>query len=71
LRSLTTFFDSLYRYCDDGAIEIRTLPGGHSEFFDPFDTPGITDYVNNCARSKHIYFGVALRDGEGGKRNLT
>lgn len=64
----TKFFKELYQFCDDGMIEIRSLPSGRQEFLslDEVDTiPSL------CNGNQDHYFGVALRKGGGTKDHIT
>ncbi len=64
------FFKSLYRYCDDGMMELRALPSRRRQFV-PIDSyTGLDEF---CGRpDDHYYFGVALRTGGGGtKKDIT
>jgi len=64
------FFNNLYKYCDEGFVEIRKLPSRKQSFI-PLDE--IDSLVSICIEpDQNQYFGVALRDGKGGtKENIT
>jgi hypothetical protein len=59
------FFNKLYQFCE-GTIEIRPLPG-KQEFFDIENIVGIKAHCDRYHKS-NLYFGVATRDGKGGKK---
>jgi len=60
-----TFFSSLYKN-SEGRIEIRPLPGKPG-FFKLDDFSGIDSYCHRYKKS-NLYFGVATRDGKGGRK---
>jgi len=61
------FFKHLYQHCD-GMLEIRPLPQGRKRaFFQPDDHDGIEKHCKRFEKSD-LYFGVATRDGQGGKK---
>ena len=60
-----SFFSSLYKN-SEGLIEIRPLPGKPG-FFKIDDLHAVNSYCKRYQRS-NLYFGVATRDGKGGKK---
>lgn len=56
--SAQTFVDGLYRYCDSGLLELRSLPSGRQEWLDKTDWPGLGDRLYT---REHLYYGVGLR----------
>lgn len=60
-----TFFASLFEFCE-GKIEIRPLPG-KPLFFEIDDFGAIDDYCLRMDKT-NVFFGVATRDGKGGRK---
>ncbi|GAG06226.1 unnamed protein product, partial [marine sediment metagenome] len=60
------FLKALYQFCE-GKIELRALPSRKQAFFEINDIPGINSFCNQNVKD-HLYFGVATRDGQGGKK---
>ena len=64
------FFQTLYQNCDFGFIEIRKLPSRKQEFIPLTNIELISTICTELDQNQ--YFGVALRDGNGGtKDNIT
>ena len=63
---MESFFSTLFEYCD-GMIELRTMPAVRQKFFNITDDKKIPEYVNRSI-DKNVYFGVATRDGNGGRK---
>ena len=61
------FFEKLYSFCD-GLLELRALPDKNRIFFKPTSRSDINDFCSTY-RNNHLYFGVATRDGKGGKKD--
>jgi len=61
------FFQTLYQFCD-GYIELRPLPNANDRIF-LHCTDDLGQIATFCEtqKSSHLYFGVATRDGNGGK----
>lgn len=72
--SQAEFINTLYQKCDgEEMVEIRTI---HEEkglsrptFFKKFMTRKIEAYAKKMNSENHIFFGVATRDGQGGKKD--
>jgi hypothetical protein len=71
---VASLFKALYEYAD-GKIEFRALPGKTGDqrretaFFDLADGRSMLAWVKRqVAARKHVYFGVATRDGKAGKK---
>ncbi|MBU4427425.1 MAG: hypothetical protein L6406_14980 [Desulfobacterales bacterium] len=60
------FFETLYQF-SEGKIEVRALPSKKQAFFEISDLPGIMSFCKQNEKD-HLYFGVATRDGKGGKK---
>ena len=58
------FFQELYKYCTEGMLEVRRLPSKKHAFFSLEDL----EVEHFCEGKENIFFGVALRDGQGGKK---
>jgi len=64
-----SFFEHLYQFCDEGFIEIRKLPSRKQDFIPLTNLQSINNYLE---LQEHHYFGVALRNGNGGtKEHIT
>jgi len=65
------FFEALFEHCE-AMTETRVLPGG-AQYFWPSgfysEHPRLFDNFCRMSKAKNIYFGVATRDGEGGKKD--
>jgi len=59
------FFNKLFQFCE-GQIEVRPLPG-EPVFFDIEDLTGIDSHCKRFEKS-NLYFGVATRNGQGGRK---
>ncbi len=62
----TDFFNKLYQFCE-GQIEIRPLPAGEQAYFNTDDLGGIDLHCQRFEKS-NLFFGVATRDGKGGRK---
>jgi replicative DNA helicase len=65
----TNFFQTLYQLCDEGNIELRTLPSRDRKFISLGQINEIGTFCN--AETEGYYFGVALRSGGGTKADIT
>ncbi len=63
---MIVFFQNLYAFCD-GMIELRALPSRKRSFFNVSDFEGIGSFCEKNS-GENLYFGVATRDGKGGKK---
>lgn len=61
------FFNHLFAHCD-GKIELRALPSKRRSFFPIDDYGGIADFCDKYSK-ENLYFGVATRDGQGGRKD--
>ena len=61
-----SLFKELYQF-SEGKVELRALPSRRQAYFEIVDQAGIDEF---CQQHKHedCYFGVATRDGAGGKK---
>jgi len=60
-------FDALYAHCD-GLIEFRALPDTKRDFFKIDDLAGRQAFCQ-ANTEQNLYFGVATRDGKGGRKS--
>ena len=60
------FFKNLYQFCNEGFIECRFLPSEGQTFF---PLKAINKFSGFSRNGQNIFFGVALRDGRGGRKD--
>jgi hypothetical protein len=65
------FFEQLYQFCDEGVIELRSLPSKKRLFVRPDEFQEIEIFCHDN-NADNLYFGIATRDGQGGgKENIV
>ena len=62
----TEFLKTLNQF-SEGKIEVRALPSKKQAFFEINNLPGIFSFCKQNEKD-HLYFGVATKDGQGGKK---
>jgi len=66
--ALQEYLDGLYRYCDDGLLELRSLPSGEQAWIPREEWPGIQERL---ATREHLYYGVGLRGTRRGTKDAV
>lgn len=66
--SAQAFVSGLYRYCESGLLELRSLPSGRQEWLEPgeWDTLG-----RRLSTKEHLYYGVGLRKEHKGTKEAV